>query len=69
MHLGGPDDEVEDEQPLCLRAISQCKPLCHQLQEWVPLSRTETTPDMEIHKKNDMGPVGAVVVADKDAVG
>jgi hypothetical protein len=35
----------------------------------VPLSRTEMTQDTEKHKKNDMGPVGAVVVADRDAMG
>ena len=34
-----------------LRAISQCKPFCHQLQERVPLSCTEIAQDMEIHKK------------------
>lgn len=65
MHSDGSGNSVEDGQLLYLKATSQCKPPCHQAREQVALSRMGMTPEMEIHKKNEMNPVGAMVAADE----
>lgn len=59
MRLDDSGNEVRDGQPLYLRAISQCKPPCHQVRERVALSRMETAEETEKQKRNGMGPVKA----------